>query len=232
MHKTLPKISVICALYIGNRPVQVHNLKYDKLYYFGKQLEYLDRYKDKIDKFYFVTTFQDSEQESLYQPILQKYSNEQVQIIVKPNLGGSYTSWSHGLELDNGYSDLVFLIEDDYVIKDTESIDLIISDFQMESDLFYYCGLWRENHASISNGIINNKMYHQSELKFQTVDSILRQDLFNNQINFLEPFRNKLYKLKDYKSKYSSIFSNGVDTMIEYGVPNGKVIFHPLTITK
>jgi hypothetical protein len=168
-------------------------------------------------------------------------NNDIINISFKQNLGGSYTSWKFGLELDNGESDLVFLIEDDYVIYDAKSIDNIVSDFEIDNELFYYCGEWSTipmeikntyiiAHAAISNGIINNKMYHLSQYKFHTVDEITRKDLFLNQITFLEPFRLNRYKIKDYKSKYSSMFSHGVNQIEEKGIVKSDIIFYPLTI--
>ena len=225
------KISVICALYIGNRPVQVSNILHDKLYYFNKQLNYLKTYKNKIHKFYFVTTFQDGEHLIDYKDKLISHEDDIVKIIIKPNQGGSYTSWKEGLKHDSGDSDLVFLIEDDYVVDSETSINEIVKDFKSSPDLFYYCGLWRQNHASISNGIINNKMYHESGLEFQTIDSVERHILFENQLKFLEPFRTKNYIIKDFTKKYNSEFSDGVDKMVQYGIPNGLVIFNPLTKT-
>ena len=224
------KLSAICALYIGIRPVQVDNINFDKLYYFHKQLEYIEKYKDLLHKFYFVVTFQNDFHKNLLENELKKYETNKIKFLFKENLGGSYTSWKFGLKNDNGESDLIFLLEDDYVIYDRKSIETIVSDFDKEPNLFYYCGLWRENHAAISNGIINNKLFSESKLDFDTVDKISRNDLFNNQLNFLEPFRIESYHIKDYTDKYSSVFSNGVNNITEYGLKNGTIIFHPLTI--
>lgn len=227
-----PKLSVICALYIGNRPVQVDDIIYDKLYYFKKQLEHLEQYTDKIHKFYFVTTFENNKYKKKYTDKLLEYQNNKIYFTFKENVGGSYTSWKSGLKLDNGESDLIFLIEDDYVLYNTESIESIVDDFKRESDLFYYCGLWRDNHAAVSNGIINNKMFIESKLEFDTIDSIDRNTLFINQEKFLEPFRLNNYKIKDYAQKYSSQFSHGVNNIQEFGVKDSSIIFKPLTITK
>lgn len=228
------KISVICALYIGDRPVQVDNIIEDKLYYYKKQLEYFSKYKDEIHKFYFITTFQKEEYiKYLYEMQLNTQADTKIEIICKANFGGSYTSWKKGLEIDNGQSDLIFLVEDDYVINSVSSIKTIVDDFEKDPDLFYYCGLWRDNHAAISNGIINNKMFIQSKLKFATIDNkITRKTLFDNQKSYLEPFRTIGYKMEDYKEKYSSGFSNGVNNINEYGVEGGTIIFEPLTITE
>lgn len=242
MTNQFEKISVICSLYIGNRPVQVNEMHDNKLYYFNKQLEYLKRYKHRIYKFYFVTTFEDQYHSQTYKPKLLDFQNEQVNFIFKENLGGSYTSWKEGLKFDNGESDLIFLIEDDYVIYQEKSIDIIISDFNDEPDLFYYCSSWSDilitvqgtritSHANISNGIINNRLYYNSSDEFQVVNKIERQSLFLNQILFLEPFRIKGYKIKDYKNKYSSMFSHGVNQIEEFGIPNGEIIIYPLTKT-
>ena len=241
MKNNFEKISVICALYIGNRPVQVDNIIINKLYYFQKQLEYLEKYKNKIFKFYFVVTFENENYFEEYKDILNSYNNDIINVSFKENLGGSYTSWKFGLKLDNGESDLIFLIEDDYVIYDTKSIDNIVSDFKINNELFYQCGEWSTTpmqiknryiiaHAAISNGIINNKMYHSSQYKLDTIDEITREDLFLNQITFLEPFRIAEYKIKDFKDKYSSMFSHDVNKIEEKGVKNGEIIFYPLTL--
>ena len=68
------------------------------------------------------------------------------------------------------------------MVDSETSINLILSDFQEEPSIFYYCGLWRENHAAISNGVINNKLYHNSNLEFQTINEISRNALFTNQL--------------------------------------------------
>lgn len=241
MKNNFEKISVICALYIGDRPVQIENIIYNKLHYFEKQLEYFQKYKNKIFKFYFIVTFENENYFEKYKNILTKYGDDKIHISFKENLGGSYTSWKFGLELDKGESDLIFLIEDDYVIYDEKSIDNIISDFKIDNDLFYYCGEWSTfpmqiknrnivEHAAISNGIINNKMYYSSGYKFDTINAITREDLFLNQITFLEPFRLNGYKMKDYKLKYSSMFSHGINQIEEKGISSSDIIFYPLTI--
>jgi hypothetical protein len=102
MKNNFEKISVICALFIGNRAVQVDNIINNKLYYFQKQLEYLEKYKNKIFKFYFVVTFENENYFEKYKDILNDYNNDIINISFKQNLGGSYTSWKFGLELDNG----------------------------------------------------------------------------------------------------------------------------------
>jgi len=238
--KNKKKISIICALYIGDRPVQVDNIINNKLYYFHKQLESLEKYKNELYKFYFVVTFQNDLYEKDYKKILNEYKSDLIDISFKENLGGSYTSWKFGLELDSGISDLVFLIEDDYVVYSEKSINNILNDFENDKQLFYYCGEWSINpiriknkyiisHASVSNGILNNKMYHESLFKFDVINKISREDLFLNQITFLEPFRNSGYKIKDFKDKYSSMFSHGVNKIEEKGILNGEIIFYPLT---
>ena len=72
-------------------------------------------------------------------------------------------------------------------------------------------------------------MYHESLFKFDVINKISREDLFLNQITFLEPFRNSGYKIKDFKDKYSSMFSHGVNKIEEKGILNGEIIFYPLT---
>jgi hypothetical protein len=50
-----------------------------------------------------------------------------------------------------------------------------------------------------------------------------------NQITFLEPFRLNGYKIKDFKNKYSSMFSHGINKIEEFGISSGDIIIYPLT---
>lgn len=234
------KISIICALYIGDRPVQVRNIKNDKLYYFKKQLEYFQKYQHLIHKFYMVVAFENEKIRHEYTDILKSHDNI-IFYFKSENTGGSYDSWSVGLELDNGESDLVFLIEDDYIIYNENSIKNIVEDFNADPDLFFYCGWWSttplthsmgitvNEHAAVSNGIINNTLYQESNLKFKIEKGSDRTIFFLNQMIYMEPFREANFKIKDIRKKYSCMFSNGVNNIQEYGIEGGDIIFYPLT---
>ena len=53
--------------------------------------------------------------------------------------------------------------------------------------------------------------------------------MFENQATFLEDYRQEDYLIKDIAEKYSSLFNSDQNKTMEYGNPNGDIIFLPIS---
>jgi hypothetical protein len=234
------KISCIIHCYFGKRDNCHPNLIKDPLFYIKTHLQTLPETISEID---FICTFEDKINEDLINEIQHLSSNKKFTVTARENLGGSYVSWYLGLEKDNNTHDLVILLEDDYTII---SLPLeLLFNFKNNPDLFFLCQMWEEKpylidnicipaHAAISNGIINNRIYNQAKnnninFKLDFGSAKDKKTMFINQAQFLENYRLENYQIKDIRKEFSSLFLASQNETIEYGNPNGSIVFLPIT---
>lgn len=249
----MKKISYVIAAYYGNRRFVHPKLSNNPLFYIQTNLKYLNSQSLDIHKIYIVSSFDNAEStieknESVITDKefiiseLNKIANSDNRIILleRSNIGGSYHAWQLALHTDNGESDYVALFEDDYTLYDNDALKYMIQYWDETPDLFYLCQYWTKNifiahgweileHAAISNGIINNKMYNDIKEK-HNIDFLLSSDkiMWLNQGTYMENFRIHGVKFKDITDKYSSIFANDICNIQEFGKPNGKKIIMPI----
>lgn len=233
-------ISCIIHCYFGKRGNCHPNLLKDPLFYIKTHLKNIPKTISKIN---FVCTFEEEINENIIQEIISLESDIKFEVTTRENIGGSYVSWFNGLTIDNNFHDLIILLEDDYTLMSLP--EKLVEYFKKETDLFFLCQMWSDepyyfqnllvpSHAAISNGIINNKLYNKAKnndinFKLTYADAKNRDVMFINQAQFLENFREKNFKIKDIRKEFSSIFNASQNETIEYGNPNGDIIFLPIS---
>lgn len=246
----MEKIGYIISSYFGKRATCHPNYINDKIFYIKTQLAQISKLNIKLERIYIICTFDDSvNKPKLLSELYQlKQDRNDIILITRENLGGSYCSWDTALNLDMGFCDYIVLVEDDYTISDKTSITDMLEYFNKDSELFYLCQLWVNtphqtksgitvpNHAGISNGMINNKLYHELKnngLKFQVkYEPATYNVMWENQALFLEPYRKNGNLIKDYTDKYKSTFCIAQDTETVQGNLNGTEIFIPIVKNK
>lgn len=236
-------LSYSIAAYFGNRNTGHKYLLEDKTYYVKKQIEHLKKCSIPISKIYIVCTFADDiNQDEIFEIIKNiQILDNRIHIFIRDNLGGSYCSWQYSLWEDDGYSDYVFLVEDDYVIDDPNGISFLIENYiKPQPNLFYLCQLWSKTpyntfgdnipeHAAMSCGIINNKIYDEYrkeyEIDFKVWYEKGYQTMWRNQSCFLENYRQLGFKFSDWTDRCSSYFPQ---SDMEYGKSDGIKILKSL----
>lgn len=237
-------LSYCIAAYFGNdRHSPSECLKNEPTFYIKKQIEGLQKCNTSISKIYIVCTFANDVDRYEILSILNDFTkkDERIIILTRDNLGGSYCSWQYCLWYDDGYSDYIFLVEDDYILDERDGIDFLFENyFAKELDIFYLCQYWSKilfenlgvsvaEHAAMSCGIINNKIYDeyrkQCGIDFKLEFEVGYVTMWRNQACFLENHKNAGLKIIDWTKMCSSYFPQH---QIEYGNPNGRKILKPI----
>lgn len=239
------KIGYTIAAYIGKREHVHDKCINDPLFYIKIHLDKIQKSIIKLDKVYIICTFSsDVDKEAILEELKNITKNfKNIIISDRPNLGGSYCSWHLALTMDLGYCDYILLLEDDYTLYDENSISYLLDYFNEDSDILYLAQLWSKHlyekdglnipeHAAISNGIINNKLYYKIKTE-KDIDFNLQygdgyRSMYINQAAFLENYRKEGYKLKHWADKDSSIYKGDKTLLIEYGNENGRKILIPI----
>lgn len=237
------KISYAIAAYFGERQTPSKHLLDDPLFYVKEQLIGINKSNTNISKIYIICTFGENVHSEEIMNYLHELKNtdDRIFLSVRENLGGSYCSWQNALWEDNGNSDYVFLVEDDYALDDKNGIEFVIQNyFKKDLDLFYLCQLWSKKvyntfgddileHASMSCGIINNKLYDryrkEFNIDFRLVHESGYKSMWKNQSCFLENHRQLGMKFLDWTDTCSSYF---YQSDIEYGKKDGVKVLKSL----
>jgi len=236
------KVGYVTTPYFGKRTT-VHPLyATDVLLYVKKHIEYLEKQTVQADKIYFICTFSNEvDKQHILNEIIQLCKNDARYIIVeRENLGASYASWKHALNIDNGDCDYLILAEDDYCLYENTAIERMLNYFKNDSEVFYVCQYWSDvpyessygiipSHAAMASGMLDNKKYYELKEKNGMDFSIVYGDTYksfcDNQAIFLEEYRNHGLKIIDWRSEYSSYYPN---SKIEFGNPDGLKLMIPL----
>lgn len=241
------KTSVVIAAYFTDNRFGVPNLYFqDCLFFIKKHIEILNEFKNQLEDIYFVCTFDEpfSKKEyvnSYFEDVLK--NNSKISIFERENLGGSYASWHSVLNYDNGKSDYIIFVEDDYGLL-SGAIDKMHKYYKETPEMIYLCQLWNTNrythdgmdiaaHAQISNGMINAKLYKELKekvgLDFTLYYTPGKTTIYNNQVSFLEQYRSNGILIRDMKDKYGCVFNNDSNSSINFCNQNGEHIFMPIT---
>jgi len=240
------KTSIAIAAYFGPRREDVSEMyNTDCLFFLKKHISILEKIIDKINKIYIVCTHTEPVDidyiNSYFYDIIEK--NKKIVILNRPNLGGSYASWHHALGFDNNDSDYMIFVEDDYILTEN-SIKYMLEYYEETPDMIYLCELWNTNryvghgmdvpaHAQISNGMINVNLYNKLKLE-RDIDFTLyfqpgKEAIYNNQVSFLEQYRINGIVIRDMKEKYSCVYNNDANSVINFCNPSGPDVFMPIT---
>lgn len=151
------------------------------------------------------------------------------ELIVRDNYNASYGAWEEAIL--NSYKNYThsFLIEDDYLPVNETFIDYFLSkDIDNTS---FIASLMRNNHASISNGLLNHNVIeptvnkHGRLFKLQLDNKQKTIYLLADQTSYLDLIDGEI---RDITNEASTIF-NEVGKMITYTNPNLPIIIKPIT---
>ena len=200
------KIDYLCTFYFGRRRCFLTDELYakNKYTFLKEQVEYLKKYRDQYSEILFLINDEGSGDRS----IIEKLSNgiRDVKIIYRDNVNLSYGAWQEGLDylvdnkLDGHYA---FLNEDDYLPIGEDFLKPWLA--KTDPKTLYVCGLWRQNHASISFGLLNMNLAKRTNTKkvrfrlpYHTPDDLYKGGI-RAQITFLDHYKsfgphNKVFK--------------------------------------
>lgn len=242
------KVSIAIAAYFGSRDGVPHKYVEDYLYFVKTHMDAIEKIEQEVQihKIYLVCTYQENLVNmdyinSYFYSLLD--TKENLVILNRENLGGSYAGWCSVLQFDNKESDYMVFVEDDYVVKES-GIERMLEYYKESPEMIYLCQLWNRErytkdgvdileHAQISNGMINVSLYHKLKeekgLDFTLYLQPGKIAIYNNQASFLEQYRKNGILIRDMKEKYSCVYNNDSRSVINFCNPDGPDIFMPIT---
>jgi hypothetical protein len=197
--------------------------------FISKQIEFLSKTPKFISGFTFVINKSSNDDEII--SIINNFINESSlkgDLIIRDNKNASYGGWEEAILKTYKDFDYSFLIEDDYLPVDENFIDYFLNkDIENTS---FVASLMRNNHASISNGLLNNKVVDLTIEKhgklFELGDDNGKKTIYllADQTKFLELIPGTI---RDITNEASTIFNN-VGKMIVYNDPKLPIIIKPI----
>jgi hypothetical protein len=228
----------IVCFYFGKRRGEITNqlLNIDRYIFVKRHLEFLLNNKTVIDDvvniIFVISNCNDIDYNNVSDIVNSTILKDKIIVINKNNDNYSYGAWNTGLITRiNENIKYAFLCEDDYVPINPDFHKIFINYFK--KDVVYVCQLYREDHASISNGFIcydkckESYKLHGNPLKLvKTLNGdTTYNEAIKDQINFLGYY--KQYRKLDICDKYYSDFYN-VNSIVRYGNTNGSQIIKPI----
>lgn len=221
-------VNYIVALYGGARrshPKGTPLLKFVKAH-----LEYLEVPSRHITHATFVFNKSGTSEEKTTLKYLRSLEfTLPILVIVRDNKGGSYGAWGEGVSKTHKKFSHSFLIEDDYVPSQKEFISYFLE--KSKEGVSYVASLYREKHAAISNGLLENQHIPQILKKHNAIFNI--RDLSNltypylcqNQRTFLNYLPGKIVDITDIAH---TIFFCATSGNIVYKDATLPLLIHPI----
>jgi len=212
------------VFYNGYRRLH-HNFKGEL--FCKKHIEYINNYIPNIGLVSFIINKSD---ESLDKEVVDFINNSDIkfnyEIILRDNIGFSYGAWAETIEKNHTKFDYTFIIEDDYIPVEENTLDYFYK--KIDDETIYVCCLYVNGHASISNGMINTKIMRGNNINI--LESYVGKDYSKgtyNQSRFMTEY--KKYKFKDITDvAYTTFQSFVANKTIPYGDKTKKLIIKPI----
>jgi hypothetical protein len=159
-----------------------------------------------------------------------KYTGD---VIVRDNSGFSYGAWHEGIlhNINNKEITHHFLIEDDYLPQCSDFLEWFL--FVENEDTKYVASLWKENHAAMSNGLLNHKKALDTYKKYGTVFQLKTNasesywDGFDNQRHYLNLIEG--HGIDTTQVGYNGYFN--INRQIDnYGKLQGPLLINPILV--
>lgn len=146
-------VNYIVALYCGVRRTG-GKTQFKK--FLNEHIKYLSNEPENISGFTFVINESDIEDDKYCIDTINEFiekSNLKGNLFVRKNTYGSYGAWEKGIIETYKDYDYSFLIEDDYIPNLKNTISFFLQKIENHSFVASY---WNNDHASISNGVLDN----------------------------------------------------------------------------
>jgi len=224
------KVNYVVAVYLGPRRSKLMKMLnvINTTYHIESHLEALKTLNIKeISRVTFVINEYSNETTELAKKLITDYPIDvEKEIIVRKNSGFSYGAWQDAIlsTITDNMFDYYFLIEDDYVPVDSEFLNIFLEKIQSRNDIAFVAQLWRDNHASISNGLLSTKAINNiytlnsQEKIFDLKLGDSYDDAIYNQLKYLRYFQDANYKFTDITDVSTIPFlESDHDKLIHYG---------------
>lgn len=229
------KVNYVIAVYLGPRRSKLMKMLnvINTTYHIERHLETLKTMNIKeISRITFVINEYSTATTELAKKVIEQYPiSIEKEIIIRKNKGFSYGAWQDVIltNIRNNtfdYFDYYFLIEDDYIPVDVGFLDIFLDKMQHGNNIAFVAQLWRDNHASISNGLLSTeaikdvyKLNNQSNIFDLRLDDSYDGAIYN-QLHFLKYFQYANYKFTDIADvSLIPFLESDFDKLTHYGNP-------------
>ena len=132
--------------------------------YAEKHIEYINNHIPDIGLVSFIISKSD---ESVDNEVVNFINNSDIkfnyEIILRDNVGFSYGAWEEVMRKNYVNYEYAFIIEDDYIPSKPDTLQYFYRKFMENEHYIYVCSLWRNNHPSISNGMIKTELFRDPD---------------------------------------------------------------------
>ena len=223
----------IVAVWTGNRRRIDQEYEDDRTFYIKKQIEQLQNLNHNISQVTFVINENPDESlevKNYIDNIPNKIKDTDIVILRRPNIGMSYGAWAYAYEKYTNRFDYYLVTEDDY-IPFIDNFDKILIELLHEKQLGYLCGVYLDEHAGASVGVMSSKILsiiydRGGKLPFPNNSHYGDVENYGQRL-ISKIFTDNGFKVGDYNDKYKFIFAKLTGEIITIGDESLSPIFVP-----
>ena len=186
------KTCYVINFYFGDRRKTIDSYNQDRLIFYKKQIEVLEKYSHTLDKIIFNCNLEkeDYHYVSKLFKITPKYiQGAEVEIHFRENYGLSYGAWSDAFDRNEDKYDYFIFNEDDYFFVQNKWDSYLINKYNQYDDCGFVCPVVREphhwndykKHAGHSTNISSNKVLKEIKQKFGFLPHSDKKDYHSNE---------------------------------------------------
>ena len=151
------------------------------------------------------------------------------EVYLRVNNGFSYGAFAEIIERNHKDYQYSFIIEDDYIPTSPDFMGYFLRKF--EGQVVYVPTLYANDHASICNGMIENRLLRgHIDLLGDYIGNDYQHGGFGNQLKFMTGYGKIGYKFDDITDVAHTEFLDGDKKIIKYGNENGPLIMKPILV--
>ena len=145
------------------------------------------------------------------------------------NNGFSYGAFAEVIEYNHKDYKYSFIIEDDYIPTSPDFMGYFLR--KLEGSVVYVPSLYKDSHASICNGMINNKLLIDNiRLLGDYHGKDYRRGGYTNQRKFMTGYGKLGYTFDDITDVAHTEYLDSSKRIIKYGNENGPLLIKPICV--
>ncbi len=190
----MEKTCYVINFYFGDRRKTIETYsKKDRLYFYRKQIETLEKYSHNLSKIIFTCNIESEDYQYVRElfRITPKYiQGAEVELNFRENYGLSYAAWSDAFDRNEDKFDYFIFNEDDYFFIQNNWDKYLINKFNQYDDCGFVCPVIREphhwndykKHAGHSTNISSNEVLKKIKNKHGFLPHGNKKDYHTNEI--------------------------------------------------
>ena len=186
------KTCYVINFYFGERRKTVDLYNQNRLIFYKKQIEVLEKYVHSLNKIIFTCNIEKEDYKyvsELFKITPKFIQNAEVELYFRENYGLSYGAWSDAFDRNEDKYDYFIFNEDDYFFIQNNWDKYLVNKFNQYNDCGFVCPIVREphhwndykKHAGHSTNISSNKVLKEIKQKFGSLPHGDKKDYHSNE---------------------------------------------------